>query len=52
MASHPDAHPDSIPAGPSDSPEQVSPSGTPARESVEDTPGIDNSTSGTNDAGL
>ena len=41
MASHPDANPDSPPLEPSDSPEQVSPSGTPGRESVEDVPDAD-----------
>jgi len=41
MASTPDPNPDSIPAGPSDSPEQVTPEGRPFRESVEDTPDAD-----------
>ena len=41
MASTPDPNPDSIPAGPSDSPEQVTPEGRPYRESVEDTPDAD-----------
>jgi hypothetical protein len=36
MASRPDAHPDSVPEGPSDSPEQVTPPNDPGRESVED----------------
>lgn len=47
MASHPDAHPDSIPGDASDSPEQVSPDGGDGRDSVEDTPGTDGGTSGT-----
>ena len=41
MASTPDPNPDSITAGPSDSPEQVTPEGRPFRESVEDTPDAD-----------
>ena len=52
MASHPDAHPDSIPSGPSDDPERVSPDGDPGRETVEEPspmedPGSDGGTSGT-----
>jgi len=56
MASTPDAHPDSIPTGPSDSPEQVSPPGRGGHEDVEgvpddisdtDTPGMDGGTAGT-----
>jgi hypothetical protein len=47
MASTPDPHPDSIPGGPSESPEQVSPADDHGRESVEDTPGTDGGTSGT-----
>ncbi len=48
MASTPDAHPDSIPTGPSDSPEQVSPAGgEPGRENVEDAPGDSGGTAGT-----
>ncbi|WP_420138175.1 hypothetical protein [Sphingomonas sp.] len=38
MATHPDANPDSIPSGPSDSPEQVTPVRDPGRENVEDNP--------------
>ena len=38
MASHPDANPDSDPSGPSDSPEQVTPSNDPGRENIEDSP--------------
>jgi len=38
MASTPDPNPDSIPAGPSESPEQVTPEGRPRRENIEDTP--------------
>ena len=38
MASQPDSHPDSVPAVPSDSPEQVTPPSDPGRESVEDIP--------------
>jgi hypothetical protein len=47
MASVPDTHPDSIPAGPSDSPEQVTPPVDPGRESVEGTPGDPGGTAGT-----
>lgn len=51
MASTPDANPDSIPGGPSESPEQVTPADDHGRESVEDTPadtaGSDGGTSGT-----
>ncbi|UAK24317.1 hypothetical protein [Sphingomonas nostoxanthinifaciens] len=47
MASTPDAHPDSVPPRPSDSPEQVSSGGEPARENIEDTPGTDGGTAGT-----
>ena len=47
MASTPDAHPDSIPAGPSDDPERVSSTEAPRRESVEDTPGDPGGTAGT-----
>jgi hypothetical protein len=36
MASLPDAHPDSVPPGPSDSPEQVTPPAEPGRENIED----------------
>ncbi|WP_293973073.1 hypothetical protein [Sphingomonas sp.] len=46
MASTPDPNPDSVPAGPADSPEQVTPETTPRRESVEDVPGGENSTGG------
>lgn len=35
MATQPDAHPDSDPSGPSDSPEQVTPPDDDGRESVE-----------------
>jgi hypothetical protein len=38
MATTPEAHPDSAPPGPSDSPEQVTPPVDPGRESVEDVP--------------
>ena len=38
MASQPDAHPDSVPPGPSDSPEQVTPLAEPRRENIEDLP--------------
>ena len=38
MATTPDSHPDSLPAGPSEDIEQVSPKGDPGRESVEDSP--------------
>jgi hypothetical protein len=38
MASQPDAHPDSVPPEPSDSPGQVTPPIDPGRESVEDIP--------------
>jgi hypothetical protein len=38
MASIPDAHPDSVPPSPTDSPEQVTPPADPGRESVEDLP--------------
>jgi len=46
MASHPDAHPDSLPETEADSPEQVSP---PAdeRQGVEDSPGDFAGTAGT-----
>lgn len=47
MATHPDAHPDSAPAGPADSPEQVSPSDEPRRQNVEDSPGDFAGTAGT-----
>lgn len=47
MASTPDANPDSDPSGPSDSPEQVSPAGTPERENVEDSAGDFAGTAGT-----
>jgi hypothetical protein len=47
MASQPDAHPDSEPTGPSDSPEQVSPATDPGRETVEDSPGDFASMAGT-----
>ena len=48
MASRPDDHPDSIPGGPSETPEQVSPDGGGTdRESVEDSPGTEGGTSGT-----
>jgi hypothetical protein len=47
MATHPDANPDSLPPSRSDDVEQVTPLGTPGRESVEDTPGTDGGTSGT-----
>jgi hypothetical protein len=36
MASTPDSHPDSLPTGPSEDVEQVSPTGEPAREGIED----------------
>ncbi len=38
MASIPDAHPDSVPPEPSDSPEQITSPSDPDRESVEDIP--------------
>jgi hypothetical protein len=38
MATHPDVNPDSVPSGPSDSPEQVTPVNEPGRENVEDNP--------------
>ena len=47
MASTPDTHPDSLPSGPSDDPERVTPAREPGRESVEDTPGTDGGTAGT-----
>ena len=47
MASQPDAHPDSVPEGPSDSPEQVSPPDEPGRTNVEDSPGDSAGTAGT-----
>ena len=47
MATIPDANPDSVPAGPSDSPEQVTPPADGGRESVEDTPGDSGGTAGT-----
>lgn len=47
MASQPDAHPDSAPSGPGDSPEQVSPDRDPGRENVEDSPGDFAGTAGT-----
>ena len=47
MASTPDANPDSDPSGPSDSPEQVTPSNDPGRENVEDSPGDFAGTAGT-----
>lgn len=47
MASHPDTNPDSAPTGPSRDVEQVSPTPSAGRESVEDTPGDDGGTSGT-----
>lgn len=37
-ATTPDSHPDSLPAGPSEDVEQVSPDNDASRESVEDTP--------------
>ena len=43
MATHPDANPDSVPAGPADSPEQVSPSDNPGRESVEGVDDVEDS---------
>ena len=49
MASTPDQNPDSNPTGPSEDVERVSSSSTPARESVEDTPGTDGGTAGTGD---
>ena len=48
MASHPDANPDSTPAGAPDAIEQVTPAPNGGRDSVEDTPGSDGGTSGTN----
>lgn len=48
MASTPDQNPDSIPTGPSEDVENVS-AGTPARESVEDTPGTSGGTAGIGD---
>ena len=36
MASTPDSHPDSLPSGPSEDVEQVSPDADPGREGVED----------------
>jgi hypothetical protein len=47
MANQPDAHPDSPPGGPADSPEQVSPPTEPDRKNVEDTPGDFAGTAGT-----
>lgn len=48
MASHPDLHPDSIPSGSDESPEQVSPVPDPGRENVEeDSPGDPGGTAGT-----
>ncbi|MCZ4341429.1 hypothetical protein O4H52_07440 [Sphingomonadaceae bacterium G21617-S1] len=38
MASTPDPHPDSPPAGPSEAPDQLSPPDQDDRESVEDVP--------------
>jgi hypothetical protein len=38
MASIPDVHPDNVPAGPSESPEQITPPSDPGRESIEDMP--------------
>ncbi len=35
MATNPDPHPDSTPAGPSEAPEQVTPIEEPGRESIE-----------------
>lgn len=39
MANQSDAHPDSDPSGPADSPEQVSPDKDAGRTGVEDAPG-------------
>ena len=47
MANQPDAHPDSAPGGPSDSPEQVSPDKDKGRTNVEDSPGDFAGTAGT-----
>ena len=47
MASQPDAHPDSDPSGPSDSPEQVTPDKEEGRTNVEDRPGDFAGTAGT-----
>ena len=47
MANQPDAHPDSDPSGPSDSPEQVSPDNQDGRTNVEDSPGDFAGTAGT-----
>jgi len=46
MASHAEPHPDSSPSGAAESPEQVSPSTGPGRESVEDIPEGDPGTGG------
>jgi hypothetical protein len=51
MASHPDANPDSVPAEPSDSPEQVSPSNDPGRENIEEASGTDAGTAGPDQRG-
>ncbi|MEH3106030.1 MAG: hypothetical protein PGN09_01700 [Sphingomonas fennica] len=53
MASTPDAHPDSLPTGPSDAPEQVTPPGRGGHDDIEnvpeepDSPGMDGGTAGT-----
>ena len=47
MTGEPDAHPDSDPSGPDDSPERVRPDTDPGREGVEDSPGDSAGTAGT-----
>ena len=44
-ATVPDSHPDSLPSGPSDDIEQITPTSDPGRESVEETPDSTGSTS-------
>ncbi len=48
MASAPDQSPDSMPDGPDDDVDHLSES-VPAREGVEDSPGMDGGTAGTGD---
>jgi hypothetical protein len=47
MADKPDTHPDSVPTGTGDSPEQVNPGKTERRKGVEDSPGDYGDTAGT-----
>ncbi|TVV75005.1 hypothetical protein [Sphingomonas solaris] len=51
MATNPDPHPDSVPAGPAEAPDQITPIEEPGRESVEDpspdSPGSPGGTGGT-----